>query len=65
MWEDDKPLYYSKGETIWKRPVSRRVENGTLITMGFPVCTMHDAAKGQAAIVAQLMNAGAVVLSGL
>ncbi len=51
--------YYAKDGKVFKAAVREPGPNGgTKITMGFPVCTMHDAAEGQEAAVAGLMNRG-------
>lgn len=46
------PLFYVKGDVVFKRPVHRKVTGGTNITMGFPVCTASEfvSAKAIAAI---------------
>jgi hypothetical protein len=51
--------YYAKDGKVWKAAIREPGPNGgTKITMGFPVCVMHDAAEGQEAAVAGLMNRG-------
>ena len=51
--------YYAKDGKVWKAAIRKAGPNGgTSITMGFPVCTMHDVAEGQEALVAALMNRG-------
>jgi hypothetical protein len=53
------PPYYAKAGSVWKRPVHRKTETGTSITMGFRVCTMApDVGHEAAETVAALMNAG-------
>ena len=54
------PLYYAEAGKVWKRPITTQKANGTkTCTLGFPVCTMHEAVGDDAAeIVAKLMNAG-------
>jgi hypothetical protein len=37
-----EPLYYLKDNVVFKRPVRRKTETGTAITMGFPVCTVSE-----------------------
>ncbi len=62
-----EPLYYAKDGVVWKRPIEER-DDGlkmTVITIGFPICTMHEAVGAEAAeTVAQLMNAGDGALNG-
>jgi hypothetical protein len=56
--------YYAKNGKVWKHAISRKVNGGQSITMGFPVCVMHDAVREDAAqTVADLMNAGHVALA--
>ncbi len=51
--------YYAKDGKVWKSAIRKAGPNGgTKITMGFPVCVMHEAAEGQEAAVAGLMNRG-------
>lgn len=39
----DEPLYYAKGNTIYKRPVSTPKEGGgKTVSLGFPVCTVSE-----------------------
>lgn len=59
-----KGSYYAKDGFVWKRPVEKKVSGGTQITIGFPVCKMHDAVGDDAAeTVAQLMNLGEALSS--
>lgn len=52
--------YYAENGKVWKAPVATKTETGQSISIGFPVCTMHDAAGKEAAVtVAALMNLGA------
>lgn len=37
-----EPLYYVKGDQVFKRPVRRKTATGTNITLGFPVCTASE-----------------------
>ena len=37
-----EPLFYVKGDVVFKRPVRRKTASGTNITMGFPVCTASE-----------------------
>lgn len=37
-----EPLFYVKGDVVFKRPVHRKTATGTNITMGFPVCTASE-----------------------
>lgn len=52
--------YYAKDGVVWKHPVHKKNNDGTTtITVGFPVCEMHDAVGADAAeTVAELMNLG-------
>jgi len=52
--------YYAKHGLVYKRPLRRqKPEGGTAISLGFPVCKMHEAAGDDAAeTVAALMNRG-------
>lgn len=58
--EDTQTPYYAKDGMVWKHPIETMKLDGTLsITIGFPVCKMHDAVGEDAAeAVAQLMNIG-------
>ena len=39
----DEPLYYAKGDTIFKRSVHKQKEGGgSTISLGFPVCTLTE-----------------------
>lgn len=59
--EEGEPVYYARGGKVWKSPVRRRKEGGSSIQLGFPVCTMTEAAgEENAAVVAELMNRGDV-----
>ena len=43
LQDQNKPLFYAKGQTVWKQPIGRRNPNGTTNwSLGFPVCTAHD-----------------------
>ena len=56
---DTKTPYYAKDGMVWKHPLETKVEGGSRITIGFPVCKMHDAVGDKAAAsVAELMNLG-------
>lgn len=61
---EKQPTYYAKDGVVFKSPVERkRPDGGMNITIGFPVCTMHEAVGDDAAeTVAQLMNAGEAAL---
>lgn len=52
-----KLLYYAEDGMVWKRPVETENADGTKsISMGFPVCKMHEAAGDAAAnVVAQML----------
>lgn len=52
--------YYAEAGMVWKHPVSKRAEGGGMtISIGFPVCSMHEAVGDEAAAkVATLMNLG-------
>ncbi len=51
--------YYARDGMVYKAPLRRKTETGYAISMGFPVCKMHDAAGDDAAeTVAALMNLG-------
>lgn len=56
--------YYAKDGMVWKHPIhTKHADGSTGITIGFPVCEMHDAVGADSAeIVAQLMNAGDAAL---
>lgn len=59
---DGAPLYYAEGGVVWKRPIRTKTDHGHSITIGFPVCEMHDAAGAAAAVsVAALMNRGGIL----
>lgn len=54
-----RPPYYAKGGMVWKPPVYTRTDGGMNISIGFPVCRMHEACgPEQAEAVAKLMNRG-------
>lgn len=63
--DDFDGTYYAKHGMVWKRPERRRKpDGGTAISLGFPVCKMHEAVGDEAAeTVAALMNAGAAALA--
>jgi hypothetical protein len=51
--------YYAKDGVVWKAPIAHRNVGSTSISIGFPVCKMHDAVGPEAAeAVAALMNLG-------
>jgi|SRR6201996_6141841 len=51
--------YYAKNGTVWKAPTEKKTENGSKISLGFPICKMHDAVGDEAAdTVAELLNCG-------
>lgn len=53
--------YYAQAGMVWKRPVkTKNADGSTTISIGFPVCQMHDCVGPEAAAgVAHLMNVGA------
>jgi len=55
-----KAPYYAKNGAVWKKPIETlHPDGGRSISMGFPICTMHEAVGDDAAKdVAALMNAG-------
>lgn len=55
-----EPLYYAKDGQVWQRPIRhRRDGGGVTIELGFPICSMTEAAgNGAADLVAKLMNGG-------
>jgi hypothetical protein len=55
----EKP-YYAKDGMVWKHPETTHHADGSMsMTIGFPVCEMHEAVgKDAAETVAALMNAG-------
>lgn len=58
--------YYAEAGIVWKAPIRTPNADGTTcISIGFPVCTMHEAVgAGTAETVAKLMNAGEAVNRG-
>lgn len=36
------PLFYLDGKTIHKRPIERKEGDKTVVTVGFPVCTVSE-----------------------
>jgi hypothetical protein len=42
MTDENRPLYYLRGKTIHRRPVERKYEGGSTISIGFPVCTVSE-----------------------
>jgi hypothetical protein len=58
----DDGSYYAKDGIVWKSPIQNKHADGSLtITIGFPVCKMHDAAEGQEGIVAAMLNRSALL----
>lgn len=55
-----KGPYYASAGKVWKHPIERRNDDGSrTISLGFPVCTMHECVGDESAeAVANLMNAG-------
>jgi len=52
-------LYYAKGLEVWKAPRETKVEGGTSISVGFPVCTVSDyVGEEGASSVAELLHLG-------
>lgn len=49
-----EPLFYVKGNVIYKRPVRRKTATGTNITVGFPVCTASEYIEASA--IAAIFN---------
>lgn len=39
----EQPAFYAKGDTVFRSPVVQRVDGGKRYTVGFPVCTVHEA----------------------
>lgn len=55
--------YYAKNGLVWKRPVYTEQEDGsTSISMGFPVCKLHEACAGQEKAFAKMLNEAEVAL---
>lgn len=51
--------YYAKNGMVWKAPTEQKTEHGSKISLGFPICKMHEAVGDEAAsTVAELMNNG-------
>lgn len=51
--------YYAEGRMVLRAPIKTDNADGTSsISIGFPVCKMHEAAADQAAIMAFLLNQG-------
>lgn len=59
-----QPTYYARDGVVRKSPIRvEKPEGGAVITIGFPVCTMHPAVgESGAETVAALMNAGEAAL---
>lgn len=59
-----QPTYYARDGVVRKSPVRvEKPEGGAVITIGFPVCSMHPAVGAEGAeTVAALMNAGEAAL---
>lgn len=49
-----EPLFYIKGDVVFKRPVRRKTPSGTNITMGFAICTASEYVS--AAAIAAIFN---------
>jgi hypothetical protein len=56
---DNDGSYYADGRTVFRNPVATvNPSGGKNITLGFPVCNLHDACPDEgAAIIAQCLNA--------
>lgn len=58
--------YYAKGDVVWKSPTSTdRPNGGRSISLGFPVCQMHESCSDQAAVVAAALNSHAQLVAAL
>lgn len=59
-----QPTYYARDGVVRKNPIRiEKPEGGTVITIGFPVCIMHECVGASSAeTVAALMNAGEAAL---
>ena len=57
---DTKTPYYAKNGMVWKHPLETlKDDGGKTISLGFPICKMHEAVGDDAAEqVANLMNLG-------
>ncbi len=52
----ERPLYYAKHGMVWKRPVEKKHEDGsTTVSLGFPVCKLHEACEGQEEQIAEML----------
>ncbi|WP_142847257.1 hypothetical protein [Telmatospirillum sp. J64-1] len=51
--------YYAEGQVV-RKAANRTIasDGGKCISLDFPVCRMHEAAEGQAKVVAHLLNRG-------
>lgn len=49
-----EPLYYCKGDIVFKRPIKTKTAEGTSITIGFPVCKASEYVK--ASDIAAILN---------
>ena len=51
--------YYAKNGIVWKHPLATPYDGGQKISLGFPICKMHEAVGNAAAeSVAALMKSG-------
>ncbi len=41
--------FYAKGRTVWKSPTYQKTPTGNAVSIGFPICELHDAASDDAA----------------
>lgn len=59
MTATEQPLYYAEGRNIHKRPIEKKVEGGTRITIGFRAAVATDEVGEEGAqAIAGLMNQG-------
>lgn len=49
-----EPLYYVKGDVVFKRPIRRKTPTGTNVSMGFPVCKASEYVSAEA--IAAIFN---------
>ncbi len=45
MPEKSQPKFYAVGKRVFKSPVYTKTPGGQSISMGFPVCDIHDAVE--------------------
>lgn len=54
---EDDGRFYAEDGIVWRAPKSTKTPTGTSISLGFPVCTPHEALGGNGAqVLAGILN---------